>query len=520
MEETAGIFVSAAPSDRTQFFLGLLFTAALNWADFYLDFWVVLQYACVLPGNLSTGCPSDTAGSQTCEVHAWYFGIGCFLLLSSNLVQSLVWAEGSLETRATPLQTSPGKLTYFLACLLLSLAQLNYLVDGAMAFCFGIPELGSGRYETMRLRELYNKLLESAPQLYLQSYILFSIGGHGDPVGIASVSVSAISLSYGVVKLCLSHDHNQGPLSQPIYRFAAFLWLTTDQALRAAGFALVLSSEVRPFGLTLIAAGLVATCLNAARKGNSASRMRLAFSAAFGVYLIPIAQLLKGSPRREDHEDDAFVPECELKDTPDDGTKRCLPIRWIETAGCAALSLAFARTKCGYAPIREVAGLTGLLLFNILLYAFLELGFDVETGELNLASSKTAEDSQTDHALSRKNDKHVVNGGTADVGVVENVAAGPSAEPMASAGAACSRDALVPSRLKEDQTEADEGRDPPKKKRKKFVKRKVRTNPRGEGWPEATTLGSSEERPHLPWGEQGQELLKVSDSAQLGAATN
>ena len=49
MEETAGIFVSAAPSDRTQFFLGLLFTAALNWADFYLDFWVVLQYACASP---------------------------------------------------------------------------------------------------------------------------------------------------------------------------------------------------------------------------------------------------------------------------------------------------------------------------------------------------------------------------------------------------------------------------------------------------------------------------------------
>ncbi|CAE7884208.1 unnamed protein product [Symbiodinium microadriaticum] len=500
-EQHSGRGSSTAGMSRTQFFLGLLFTAALNWADFFLDLWVVLQYGCVLPGNLSVGCPSDTAVNPTCEVHAWYFGLGFFLLFTSNLVQSVVWAERSLESRVTTVQTCPGKLTYFLACLLMSLAQLNYLVDGAMAFCFGIPELGSGRYETMRLRELYNKLLESAPQLYLQSYILFSIGGHGDPVGIASVSVSAISLAHGVVKLCLSHDRKQGPLSQPIYCFLAFLWLTTDQALRAAGFALVLSSEVRPFGLTLMVLGLLATCLNAARKGNSASRMRLAFAAAFGVYLIPIAQILKGSPRRGDHEDDAFIPEFELKDTPDDGTMRCLPIRWIETAGCAALSLAFARTKCGYAPIREVAGLTGLLLFNILLYALLELGFDAETGALNLWSSTAPEDLSTDHELSRSNDKRDVHGGRADVAIVEKNAMNPSALAEASfGGEACSRDAPISSPRDEDQKEtAEDGQDPPKKKRKKFVKRKVKKNPSGEGWPEATTLGSLEQLPHLPW---------------------
>ena len=51
-EQMADALVSAVPSARTQFFLGLLFTAALNWADFFLDLWVVLQYGCALEAPL------------------------------------------------------------------------------------------------------------------------------------------------------------------------------------------------------------------------------------------------------------------------------------------------------------------------------------------------------------------------------------------------------------------------------------------------------------------------------------
>ena len=90
--------------------------------------------------------------------------------------------------------------------------------------------------------------------------------------------------------------------------------------------------------------------------------------------------------------------------------------------------------------------LAGLLLFNILLYALLELGFDAETGAVNLWSSTAPEDLSTDHELSRNNEKRDVQGGRADVGNVENIAMSPSALAEASeGGAACSRDAPIPS---------------------------------------------------------------------------
>ncbi|CAJ1383509.1 unnamed protein product [Effrenium voratum] len=34
------------------------------------------------------------------------------------------------------------------------------------------------------------KVLESAPQLYLQSYVLYAAGSHGDPIKIASIGIS------------------------------------------------------------------------------------------------------------------------------------------------------------------------------------------------------------------------------------------------------------------------------------------------------------------------------------------
>ena len=50
-------------------------------------------------------------------------------------------------------------------------------------------------------RELATKILESGPQLYLQSYILFAVGSHGDPVKVASVAISILALGHGLLKV-------------------------------------------------------------------------------------------------------------------------------------------------------------------------------------------------------------------------------------------------------------------------------------------------------------------------------
>ena len=373
-------FVPPIPPSLPKFVRDTLFTACLNWADFFSDWYVVLQYACVIDSSISVGCGSGEL--QACEAHPWWFAMGVSLLVVSNLFQSLVWTMSFvvfLCNCATIKDRLSETRQYILLNLLLALlafAQLHYLLDIAAACIVGAPDptgVFDARVDASRNREVTTKILESGPQLYLQSYILFAVGSHGDPMKLASVAISVLAIGHGLLK------ENTAALSKPVYGMITFLWISSDQALRSAGYALVLARGARPYGITLTALAAVASCgLHIRIMEEAIRRERMndeldsygdppslacrvvvnAVSLFFSLYLVPAVALSNVS---------IAVPS--------------LLVRWVEMAACALLAYTFATTNCGHAPAREVLGLLGLLVFNVLCYLIRYFCFDHKTGD-------------------------------------------------------------------------------------------------------------------------------------------
>ena len=362
-------FVPPIPPSLPKFVAATLFTACLNWADFFSDWYVVLQYACIINSDMTAGCGSGEL--QACEAHPWWFATGLSLLVISNLVQSCFWAFGFfffLEEQAWGRfpATFSGQLALSLLLILLAFAQLHYLVDIAAACIVGAPDPEDriGRYFAMIFRDMAMKILESGPQLYLQSYILFAVGSHGDPVKLASVAISIAALGHGVVKGASTiWSHLTAALSKTVYWMMTFLWFSSDQALKSAGYALVLAPGARPYGMALMAIAALASCGLTIHSDNpkhvwlSCSTVVRGMLLFFAVYLVPCL---------------ALAP---LKVVP------ALLVRWVENAACALLAYSFAVTSCGHAPTNEVLGLFGLLLFNVLCYLIRYFCFDHETGD-------------------------------------------------------------------------------------------------------------------------------------------
>lgn len=360
---------------------GLVFTALLNVADFVSDWWVVLGYGCIFDTKLSTECgPGDATGMQeTCQVHPWWFGIGLFLLIASNLFQSAVWTywavgidNGILYNFVRQPETCCGFLAVCFVCFVLAFLQFHYMVDIAVAVRLGAPEeTDDARTDSIIARELATKILETIPQLYMQSYILFVTGTHGDPIKVTSIAISVLALSHGMLK-AVGMDPDQKALKKLPFRFVSFLFLASDQAMRSAAFSLVLSQEVRPFGVTLMAVAAVATCgtyVWTAKAGDDlGEKVVFAFVFFFTIYLIPVWMW-------GDNDDELL------------GTVRGVRIRWLEMLLCAVLAYLVAKTNCGHAPSHEVAGLVGLLAFNLATYALMRSCFNWRTGDFRFQST-------------------------------------------------------------------------------------------------------------------------------------
>ena len=175
------------------------------------------------------------------------------MLVVSNLVQAILWTGCVYEVVdeiGLGTQTCCGSLLKAFMLFCLSCCQLHYLLDILLAMCLGVPEPRDIRRRgPVVYREFASKILESAPQLYFQSYVLFRTGSLGDPVMIASVVLSGLSLSHGLLKAVTADIQC---LYQPLYCVVSFLWLATDQLVRSGGYALVLSSHSRSFGILLI----------------------------------------------------------------------------------------------------------------------------------------------------------------------------------------------------------------------------------------------------------------------------
>ena len=346
---------------------GLMFTACLNVMDLISDTWVVLQYGCLIGARLAA---VPAVGSEACEAHPAWFGIGLSLLVVSNSLQSVIWVWGAVSVLRKPKTPLGSFATCPIALFVLAFLQFHYIVDIALVFHLGPPSLDDSkdaRGFMMFLREFATKACERTPQLCFQAYILFAVGSHGDPVKLVSLGISVLALVHGT--LSLRSDAKQKRLQNPVYYAMSFLWLASDQALRSASMALVLSQGARPYGLALISlASIAATSamLCSVRVNHhfyNFSFFGLVAINFAGAYLVP------------------FLPMFVL-DGRDATCWLVLIIRWLETAGCALLAYLFAKTTCGYMPTSEVVGLTCLLGFNLICFHFLRLCCDAETGKL------------------------------------------------------------------------------------------------------------------------------------------
>ena len=285
--------------------LDLCITAALNILDFYSDLLVILKYACVVDSGLSVKCGEDEM-SQTCQPHYWWFGRGVTMLVISNIAQSFFWMR-SIAHRFRFERPVCAAFGLFAT----AFSQINYLVDiyiAAEGLAF-LQKRHDGNID-MRIPQLFRegltKCLESSPQLYFQSYVLFVLGAHGEPAQMASVVISILSLAYGGTKIFARH-----PATRQIVHACAYkrtigslslalisLWLALDLAWRIGATAVVLTEASRPVGTGMLLAFYLAfiVCFATANTGAIGSRICLAVvSGTLVGHLTPGTLLLLGS---------------------------------------------------------------------------------------------------------------------------------------------------------------------------------------------------------------------------------
>ena len=279
--------------------------------------------------------PSRSRKRHCANLIGGVFGIGLSLLVVSTLVQACFYGGFS------------DSVTWGVV----SLCQLSYVRDVWLATQDDDPnDKGDGEATPAMLRDVIVKLTECAPQLYLQSYILFAVGAHGHFVNVFSTLVSASSLSYGIAKRYSFLDLKE--------KILVFFFLATDQLLRASAYAFILSDAVRPIGITLAVLFLVGlTALVCCAGGSETGCSYLLFG-----HLVPVSFFQVADPEKSQSEKRAWF--------------LCLIGRYIEMIIYGLLGLTVATTSCGYAPVNEVVAFFALLAVNVvllLLFVLLDL---------------------------------------------------------------------------------------------------------------------------------------------------
>ncbi|CAE7427838.1 unnamed protein product [Symbiodinium natans] len=373
---------------------GLCLTAALNIMDFYSDLLVVLKYGCYVEGSFTRSCGWEEVAQvalATCQPHWWWFRIGLAMLVVSNTEQSAVWAH-FMALQAPPGWRGWRRVCAFAGAFMLAFFQLNYLVDVACLVYRGRRADKAGEIYTesqsesfnRAFRELVTKCLESAPQLYFQTYVLFTLGAHRDWVQAGSVAISTLSLAYGITKVWAaspirfqSGEHLHRRLKTPRALLLIFLFLTLDQAWRAGVAALMLAEASRPIGVVVLVAFLlgflICFMLNwrdfckefCHSEANLIQLFFLPIAATLAGHLMPAVLILV---------DELADGESMLRTA----SPQLAAWRWTEGVVCMAVAFAVAKTSCGEAPYYEA----GLLLAFLGASALLFLALYTQCGTL------------------------------------------------------------------------------------------------------------------------------------------
>ena len=202
---------------------------------------MILQYGCFVDNSLTPECPTLEANNTgavnvtldlelpECTPHWAWFGIALTLVVLSTLVPAFFWAD-QRERKSDGATT--GRFMFFCS---LGVAQLSQVWDLAQVLREGVLEEdpshgGAGR------RNFATVILESAPQLYLQSYVLFALGAYGQTFKVMSVCSSVLSLA-GSAVMAAAKTAASGDRLTRLWpgKVLAVLFLATDAAVRSMG---------------------------------------------------------------------------------------------------------------------------------------------------------------------------------------------------------------------------------------------------------------------------------------------
>ena len=346
-----GFVQKRLPSPYKRLVLDRLLTAVLNYTDLVTDILVMLQYGCFLQHVLNTNCTTNAASSwiPTCEPHWWWFGLSLSILVLSTVAQAFVYT------------IRPDQHRGFRCLCCLGIFQLTYLRDLFLAVCSPSKARAEEEKQSSISRDFTLKIMESTPQLYLQSYVLFAIQAHGDPLKLISTIVSAASLALGLVRFMVHTKVLPDILSTFTGKFLVGLFLTTDQLLRASAYALMISESTRPIGIPLIVLFPVLSwimCYKAFGRSGFGG-LCLAFSAGLWAgHILPVMSFSA-----------TFKPESsDLR-----GSERwkqvyiylALPLRYLEMICCGILGLTVTKTSCGKTPVLEMIIFFSLMFGNL-----------------------------------------------------------------------------------------------------------------------------------------------------------
>ncbi|CAE6935989.1 unnamed protein product, partial [Symbiodinium natans] len=315
-------------------------------ADYASDFYVMLQYACVVENSLTPDCSLAIPGNQTSReplaaecIPQWsWFGISCALVVLSTLVPSFWWMAFQTQREG---QSVPRMCAF--CCL--GIFQLTHLWELATFARRGTRE--EHEKDASSGRTLFAAVVESVPQLYLQAYVLFALGARGQAFKLASVCLSVTTLTASVVMLGTTGRNDR--LSTWKAQAAAALFIGTDAAVRSMGLSMAFSEPVRPYGAPVAAATFVACVLYQAwsiPRGAGGVCNNLASLP----YVVPAAAVI------------ADEEEARRKH----GMPVVLGLRFLETVAFGILAAAFGEAACGGGLETELAVYFGMLVANAL----------------------------------------------------------------------------------------------------------------------------------------------------------
>ena len=332
-------------------------------------------YGCFVDNSLTPECPTLEANNTgavnvtldlelpECTPHWAWFGIALTLMVLSTLVPAFFWADQRAISFSDGATT--GRFMFFCS---LGVAQLSQVWDLAQVLREGVLEEdpshgGAGR------RNFATVILESAPQLYLQSYVLFALGAYGQTFKVMSVCSSVLSLA-GSAVMAAAKTAASGDRLTRLWpgKVLAVLFLATDAAVRSMGFAMVLCEPVRAYGLpTCITFFLLCTiCLCKARDRE------FCFNALLVPYVVPALVLLQQDKEAYRSSNMEIV----------------LLLRYVETILFGILAGTFGETACGNALTRELGIYFGMLVANALSLVLFQCFVD-DDGEFNTPRQST-----------------------------------------------------------------------------------------------------------------------------------